>query len=465
MVGPITSLVKSHQCPYEPLHSLLQSVISTDQNVWRKQDTLASATAYFTSEGRYLRCARLWASMRCHFERDASLVEVVDATYVAVSGVDRFLESHPAVTAFTADAGLTYWLGYILLCEGVLRTVGGSLSDLHMAWAFACMVHNSGFSGELTQIACEGNEILSRMTGYGGALKCASTFEKERNALIGFITEREGVDSVNVQPLAAAVKSVALADDVVHRHGIMGALLFLALVNRHSPALTKSSLIKSVATGLATHDFMEPSRPDIPGSGWHFPVEAFPVGYLFSVCDLVQPVTFHPAFLTQRTRLEVLERVSQAAVKSVRIVQATAAPFGDGNSSPASLALEYAYAFAVPSSRPAERTRVVTVAERPADALLEDLPKLQSALGLQSRLWGSVRHRIGDAEKDLPGAGHRKVHQSAIGKCTTLRHDSPRPGDPRRRKGACSGWNRHTSYDTSITWKARVRGGSRARWG
>jgi len=63
------------------------------------------------------------------------------------------------------------------------------------------------------------------------------------------------------------------------------------------------------------------------------------------------------------------------------------------------------------------------------------------------------------------GAGTRKVHHSARGKCTTLRHDFHRPGEPRRRKGACSGWNRHMSYDTSITLKAKACGGLPERWG
>ena len=49
--------------------------------------------------------------------------------------------------------------------------------------------------------------------------------------------------------------------------------------------------------------------------------------------------------------------------------------------------------------------------------------------------------------------GHRIVHQSAIGKCTTLRHDSFRRNRASGRKGACSGWNRHMSYGTSTSWR------------
>ncbi len=42
---------------------------------------------------------------------------------------------------------------------------------------------------------------------------------------------------------------------------------------------------------------------------------------------------------------------------------------------------------------------------------------------------------------------------SAIGKCTTLRHDSFRRNGASGRKGACSGWIRYMSYGTSISAK------------
>jgi hypothetical protein len=58
--------------------------------------------------------------------------------------------------------------------------------------------------------------------------------------------------------------------------------------------------------------------------------------------------------------------------------------------------------------------------------------------------------------------GTRKMHQSAVRKCTTLWHDFSRRQEAYGRRGACSGWTRHTSYVTSTLWRVVAFDGSPA---
>jgi hypothetical protein len=57
-------------------------------------------------------------------------------------------------------------------------------------------------------------------------------------------------------------------------------------------------------------------------------------------------------------------------------------------------------------------------------------------------------YRRNAGPKAAVGPGTPKVHQSALRKCTTLRHDFSRRQEASGGEGACSGWTRYTSYDT-----------------
>jgi len=391
IASTINSITNLYQAPFEPMYNTVRSVISSSHTYWQRKAMLESAAKYFEGGDTSSRLTSLWISMLCHFRSDRNLSELAKRAIVAADEMFRLVRSAPVSAPYCADVGLIYWLGYLILNSGMI-TDQASADDINRAWILACVFRNFGHIAGFCSIICAEGAISAMWGCESNPERTTELTMNEKKYLLDLFEKNE---DVNVQRFGDRLNKILLGDKLNECYGMVSSILFLKMKEAQKISAKHNAIVEYIVCGLAMHDLLNHDKQRFK-EGWQLSFNSCPLGYMFALCDILQPIGSSSFFDEKMDFDDVESRTKNARIRDVRIREARFLP-PEEDGTPQQIVLEYYYSFTL--GRYPSETKILV--SKPVQDLKDHLERMQDGLKFGQHIIGSVRHTAGKDAEDI----------------------------------------------------------------